>query len=119
MTDILLRCGVPDNAILGENQSQHTRDNAFFTKALTDEHGIEIHSAIIVCKSFHARRCKMLYQLAYPKAEILVCPIDCYNISKENWFTFEYGIDRVLGELSRCGNQFVSDIKADLLNSEV
>ena len=26
----------------------------------------------------------------------------------------EYGIDRVLGELARCGNQFVSDVKSYL-----
>lgn len=41
----------------------------------------------------------MLYQLAFPEAEISVVPVEVY------------GINRVLGELSRCGNQFVSDIK--------
>ena len=118
MTDVLTRCGVPLDAILGEEHSQHTRDNAFFTRKLTDARGIRINSATIICKSFHARRCKMLYQLAYPETEILVCPIDCYGINKDNWYTFEYGIDRVLGELSRCGNQFVDDIKSNLLERE-
>ena len=33
------------------------------------------------------------------------------NITKDNWYKTEQGIDRVLGELARCGNQFVSDIK--------
>lgn len=115
MLDVLTRCGVPSTAILGEDRSMHTRDNAFLTRALTDAHGLEIRRAIIVCKSFHARRCQMLYQLAFPKSEILVCPIDCYGITKENWHTFEYGIDRVLGELARCGNQFADDIKEYLL----
>ena len=113
-TDVLFKNGVPKSAIIGENKSGHTRDNAFLSRVITDNHGLIIKSAIIVCKSFHARRCFMLYQLAFPKTELFVCPVDCYDITKENWYKSEYGIDRVLGELSRCGNQFVGDIKGYL-----
>ena len=115
LTDVLVRCGVPRQAILGEDQSMHTRDNAFLTRKLVDSRGLVMRTAIIVCKSFHARRCQMLYQLAFPETEILVCPVDCYGITKENWHTSDYGIDRVLGELARCGNQFVGDIKNYLM----
>ena len=37
------------------------------------------------------------------------------GITKDNWHKTEQGIDRVLGELARCGNQFVGDIKEYLL----
>ena len=113
-TDVLQKNGVPASAVLGENKSTHTRDNAFFTRKLTDEHGLTITTAIIVCKSFHARRCLMLYQLAFPDTNLIVCPVDVYGITKENWYTFEYGADRVLGELARCGSQFNPDIKTYL-----
>ena len=83
-----------------------------------DEKGIEIKTAIIVCKAFHARRCLMLYQMAFPNTDIKVCPVHCYNITKENWYQTEYGTDRVLGELARCGNQFVGDIKNYLFNAK-
>lgn len=53
----------------------------------------------------------MLYQLAFPEIKLTVCTVDVYDITRENWFTFENGIDRVLGELSRCGSQFNDDIK--------
>ena len=53
----------------------------------------------------------MLYQMAFPGVQIKVCPIHCYNITKDNWYETEQGINRVLGELARCGNQFVGDIK--------
>ena len=110
-TDVLLKNGVPLAAILEENSSGTTMENAFFSRKAADKCGLNIKSAMIVCKSFHARRCLMLYQLAFPDTKLLVCPVDCYGITKENWFTFEYGIDRVFGELARCGNQFVGDMK--------
>ena len=111
-TDVLMKNGVPPDAIIGENKSGHTRDNAFFSRDTVAEKGIEIKSAIIVCKAFHARRCLMLYQMAFPNVKMIVCPVHCFGITKENWYRSEQGINRVLGELSRCGNQFVLDIKA-------
>ncbi len=114
-SDVLYKNGVPIPAIIGEDKSGHTRDNAFFSRKITDENGLSIKTAMIVCKSFHARRCLMFYQLAFPETEIIVCPVDCYGINSKNWYTFEYGIERVLGELARCGNQFVGDLKEYLM----
>lgn len=110
-TDVLIKNGVPQSAIIGEDKSGHTRDNAFFSRRIVDEKGIEMKTAMIVCKAFHARRCLMLYQMAFPDVKMIVCPVHCYNIKKDNWYESEAGIDRVLGELARCGNQFVADIK--------
>ena len=95
-------------------QSGHTRDNAFLSRKAVDEKGIVIKSGIIVCKAFHARRCLMLYQMAFPNVDMTVCPVHCYNITKENWYTTEKGTDRVLGELARCGNQCVGALKTYL-----
>ena len=110
-TDVLIKNGVPAQAIVGENKSGHTRDNAFLSRKAVDEKGIEIKTAIIVCKAFHARRCLMLYQMAFPDVSFTVCPVSCYNITKDNWYKTDEGIDRVMGELARCGNQFVGDFK--------
>ena len=114
-TDVLLKNGVAASAIIGEDKSGHTRDNAFLSRKVVDEKGVYIKTALIVCKAFHARRCLMLYQMAFPNVEIKICPVHCYNITKDNWYKSETGIDRVLGELARCGNQFVGDIKQYLV----
>ena len=114
-TDVLLKNGVPAPAIIGEDKSGHTRDNAFLSRKVVDEKGVDIKTALIVCKAFHARRCLMLYQMAFPDANIKVCPVHCYNITKDNWYKSGTGIDRVLGELARCGNQFVGDVKQYIL----
>lgn len=116
--DVFIKNGVPADVIIGEDKSRHTRDNAFLSRKVVDEKGIDIKTAMIVCKAFHARRCLMLYQMAFPDVSFIVCPIHCYNITKQNWFTTVQGIDCVLGELARCGNQFVDDIKAYLLGEK-
>ncbi|NLG23745.1 MAG: YdcF family protein [Clostridiales bacterium] len=113
-TDVLIKNGVPARAIVPEDASGHTRDNAFFSRRAADERGLSIQSALICCKSFHARRCLMLYQLAFPEAALRVVPVDVYGIDRYNWHQTEAGIDRVLGELARCGNQFSGDFKAYL-----
>ena len=74
-TDVLVKNGVPITAIIEENKSGHTRDNAFLSRKAVDENGVEIKTAIIVCKAFHARRCLMLYQMAFPNVDIKVCPV--------------------------------------------
>lgn len=113
--DVLRKNGVPASAIVGEFQSGHTRDNAFLSRQAVDEKGLVLRTALIVCKAFHARRCLMLYQLAFPEVSFKVCPVPCYNITKENWYKTEAGLHRVLGELARCGHQFVGDIENYLL----
>ena len=114
-TDVFVKNGVPADVIVGEDKSGHTRDNAFLARKVIDEKGITIKTALIVCKAFHARRCLMLYQMAFPDTKFYVCPVVCMGITKDNWYKSEQGIDRVLGELARCGNQFVGDIKEYLL----
>ncbi|MBQ6172907.1 MAG: YdcF family protein [Clostridia bacterium] len=114
MEDVLIRNGVPSGAILKEDQSQYTQQNAFFSRPVTDRNGLTIKKAIIVCKAFHARRCLTYWQLAYPETNFCVCPVSPDGITKENWFQTEKGVDRVLGELARCGNQMTEDIKRSL-----
>jgi len=109
--DVLCKNGVPASAILEEDKSGYTLENAWFTRALTDRLGLRITGAMIVCKSFHARRCLMLYQMAFPETEIAVVPMEVYGITRDNWHTTAYGVDRVMGELARCGNQFVGEFK--------
>ena len=103
------------NLIKGGKLKSLLKNNTEITKliinGIIDEKDIEIKTAMIVCKAFHARRCLMLYQMAFPDVSFIVRPVHCYNITKDNWYTTEEGIDRVLGELTRCGNQFVVDIK--------
>ena len=110
-TDVLIKNGVPMSAIIEEDASGFTKENALLSCKIADERRLTISKALIVCKSFHARRCLICYQLAFPKTNIKVIPVDVYNITRDNWYKHDYGIDRVMGELSRCGNQFIDEVK--------
>jgi uncharacterized SAM-binding protein YcdF (DUF218 family) len=114
LADVLRINGVPEDSILWEDQSSWTKENAMFSRRIADENNLDIKRAIICCKSFHARRSLMCYQLAFPDTKFYIHPVPYYEgsilISKENWYKTEVGIKRVLGELQRCGNQFNDDI---------
>ncbi|MDR2656647.1 MAG: YdcF family protein [Oscillospiraceae bacterium] len=116
-TDVLLKNGVPLNAIIGEDRSGYTKENALLSRKVADENGLLVRKALIVCKAFHARRSLMCYQLSFPDVEIFVAPVDVYGISRDNWHKQGYGVERVLGELSRCGDQFVNEMK-EMSNNE-
>jgi uncharacterized SAM-binding protein YcdF (DUF218 family) len=114
LSDVLMINGVSKEAIIWEDTSSFTKENAMFSRRVADENNLAIKKAIICCKSFHARRSLMCYQLAFPDTKFYIHPIPYYQgnilISKENWYKTEVGIERVLGELARCGNQFNDEI---------
>lgn len=106
MKDVLVKSGVNEKDILLENRATDTFKNAFFSKEITDSLGLSIKKAIICCKSFHARRCLMTYQYAYPETKFFICPVDSKNIRKDNWFNERDEIEIVMSELQKCGQYF-------------
>ena len=105
LKDVLIKNGVDENRILREDNAEFTYENAFKSREITDKLNLNINSAIICCKSFHARRCYMYYKWAYPNTKIIICPSEVQGINRNNWFTTEIGVERVMGELTRCGSQ--------------
>ena len=106
LKSVLMKNGVPKSAILLEDQATFTYENAIFSKQVTDLHKIKVNKAILCCKTYHARRSLMYYQLLYPDAEILVCPACPDGITQENWRDTEAGVEAVTGEIDRIIKQF-------------
>ncbi len=63
---------------------------------------------IIVCKAFHARRAYMSYRFVFPdQIEFMVAPVvDIRDIRKDNWFTSEEKIRKVMSEVEKIGKYF-------------
>lgn len=111
LKDVLVQNGVIETSILKEDESENTYENAINSKKVTDSHNLTIKKAIICCKAFHARRALMYYQLCYPETEFIICPTETQGVNKEDWFKSDTGIDKVMGELTRCGWQFTDILK--------
>ena len=103
--DILLKSGVREDDIYGERESGYTKQNAEFAKCVVDENSLMIRKALIVCKSFHAKRCQLLYQIYFPGVDFTVVTFDGFGISRDNWYQTEYGKERVMGELKKIEEQ--------------
>lgn len=106
LNDILVKHGVPEDAVLKEDQATYTYENAIYSRKRLEKEGIRVQTAILCCQAFHARRCLMYYQEQFPDVRFLISPVVTKGISRENWHRTDQGIDTVLGELERCGGQF-------------
>lgn len=105
LADVLYLNGVRPEAILKEREATFTYENAVFSRQLLESRGIVPRRAIICCQAYHARRCRMYYQLVFPETEFFICPSDT-GINRENWYLDEKKAVMVLGEMERCGSQF-------------
>lgn len=108
LSAVLQANGVPASAIYCDHEAEFTMENAVNIRKILEEKGSPVRRAIICCQAFHARRCKMYFEYVFrdTDTEFLVCPADTQGITRENWMYTRKGIDTVLGELKRCGEQF-------------
>lgn len=106
LKDVLVKNGVPEKAILKEDQATFTYENAIYSRQVTDREHLTVRKAILCCKACHARRALMYYKLLYPDTEIFVVPCCVDSINKDNWCETNEGIDEVMGEITRIIKQF-------------
>ena len=115
MRHLLMENGVPEAAILREDEATYTYQNAICSRRRTDAEAITVRRAIICCMPVHARRSRMYYETLFPEAELLVCPAPGTEMTRDTWMHEPEGIDRVLGEMERCGGQFHDILKEIML----
>lgn len=117
---VLLANGVPDEAILLEDESRYTRQNAELSAALCARLGLKPKTGILVCHGFHARRSLVFYQHHFPDCDFTLAEATAEGLgfNKANWFKREKGIKLVLSELQKCGEQFPEEISEALFRKE-
>lgn len=102
---VLMKHGVPDSAILREDQATYTWDNAQRSRDVLLGMGLEPKTAILCPHAFHARRALLYYQAAMPRTRFIVCPTATPGYARDDWYLSEKGRARVLGEVARLGSQ--------------
>ena len=103
--ELLLR-GVPEAAILRENESVNTFQNAIFARRVLEEKQISVSTLILCCQAFHSRRAGMTIASEFTDARIIMCPAETRGIGRDSWYRTQTGYDKVLEELSKCGQYF-------------
>jgi uncharacterized SAM-binding protein YcdF (DUF218 family) len=104
--NIAVEQGVPEEAILFEDQAKNTFDNARNSwKVLNDSH-IHVNSAILVCKSYFSRRALMTYQTVFPASVQFIVIQDVSRVSRDNWFLDAVKIQLVLNEAGKITRYF-------------
>ncbi len=112
MRDVLMHHGVPEKAILREDQATFTWDNARKSAQVLLNHGVSVKKAILCCRPFHARRALLYYQTAFPETQFLVCPGQETGVDRDDWYQTAQGRARILGELQRLGGQINEQFEA-------
>lgn len=113
LTAVMVKNGVPKDAIWQETEATYTYENAILSRRLLQSYGYPVKKALLCCKPSHARRCLLYYHLLFPDTQLLVCPCE-HTVTAGNWYRSAEGIDTVLGELKRCGTQFGEILKEGL-----
>lgn len=106
LKSVLEQNGVPNERIFQESKSRNTLENAEYIRSELKQNNFTFRSAIICCQAFHARRIQMTYSLVFPNVQFYICPVTTQNIDKNNWYTSKNGIEKVMGEVERCGKYF-------------
>lgn len=104
MAEFACHCGVPDEAILIEDQARNTDENIAFSKSLLDERfgHKKIRSLMLVTVHYHLRRAHIaarrhfsadveLYWMSYPHL----------GYTSANWFDAEKGRNDVQAEIDK------------------
>jgi len=114
---VLMKHGVPESAILREDQATYTWENAQFSRDVLQSCGILYERAILCCHAFHARRALLYYSAAMTQTRFIVCPADTPGYTRSDWYLSEKGRARVMGEVQRLGSQ-VYDVFSMMLEEK-
>lgn len=103
-----LERGVPESAILREDQAQNTFDNARNSWEVIKSMDLHVESAVLVCKAHHSRRALMTYQTVFPMGiKFMVSAVtDKRGIGRDDWFLQEDRIKAVMTEVEKIGKYF-------------
>ncbi len=80
LRQVFLYCGVPDTAIIVENKSRNTRENALFSKKMIESLRLKA-PFLLVTSAFHMRRAAGCFQKAGIKVDVF--PVDYYSHDRE------------------------------------
>ena len=107
MADLMMMLNVPEDAFLLEEQSRNTYENAFYTRKMLDEVGI--NKILLVTSAAHMPRSMRLFEAQ--GFEVIPAPTD-FRVTEADWqFLFEAEpIEQVFHWIPRAYNLYVTTV---------
>ncbi len=87
---LLVDLGVPETAIIVEEESRNTEENAKFVKRLLLGNGKEKGRVLLVTSVWHMRRAKFMFDRYAPELEVIPAPTD-YEAVVGTGHSFSFG----------------------------
>ena len=121
LCDVCIESGVPESAIIIEDQANNTGQNFEFMKPLLEERGIKLQTAIVVQKPYMERRVFATGKIWWPEIDlILTSPAGSFDDYIKDTFDSDTIINLMMGDLERIkeyparGFQIYQDIPPDV-----
>ncbi|RDU37804.1 YdcF family protein [Neobacillus piezotolerans] len=112
-----LALGVPEEDILVEDQSLHTKENVLASLVTLDRtfYLHKINRLLVVTTAYHMRRMHLTLKTYMPPwIGYTLCPVKDNNTNDDNWFLSDIGRNRVETEAQK----LIHYVKLGVLNDE-
>ncbi|MEK4759771.1 YdcF family protein [Viridibacillus sp. FSL E2-0187] len=113
-----IELGIPEEDILTEDQSLHTKENVLASLLILDR-AFELHNIkriLVVTTRYHMRRTLLNLKTFMPEwIQYSMCPVDDNTTKANNWFENPYGRKRVEME----ANKIIKYVKQGSIMDEI
>lgn len=105
MFEDFMSLGVPEKALILDENSTNTLEDAVFGKKLFEENNIPYKKILFAAKGPHSGRCLRTLKKVFPDSELFPFVYDYLykgnNVTPEKWTESEFGRSHVWGEYQR------------------
>jgi len=101
MEEQALSLGVPEGAILLEDQATTTFENGKYSLKIVKEQGYK--SAIVVTSPFHTRRSSIIFAQLFKGIDLTICPVPYDPTMIHNWWKDSNSRQFVISEYLKLG----------------
>ena len=96
MNQQALSLGISESAILLEDQSMTTFENAQYSLKIVQDQGYK--SAIVVTSPYHTRRASIIFTQFFKEIDLTICPVPYDAAMTNNWWKNDYSTQFVISE---------------------
>jgi uncharacterized SAM-binding protein YcdF (DUF218 family) len=108
MTQQALSLGIPQSALLLENQSQTTFENAEYSLKIVQDQGYK--SAIVVTDWYHTRRASIIFAHFFKGINLTFCPVPCNPAITQSWWKNSNSREFVISEYLKLGYYYLVEL---------